>query len=175
MYKCEKCDKEFDSHRKLNGHKGIHREGGRYSVSRKTRTVNNCLHCGSETYNDKYCKNQCQHDYEWNLAKIKISNGEVLSEFQMRRYIVEHRGNNCEQCGQGPEWNGKPLTLQCDHIDGNSDNNRLDNLQIVCPNCHTQTDTWCARNKKNTKRNKYQRFYRSRVLNSVGRVHPLHG
>ena len=37
MHKCETCDKEFDSHRKLNGHKSVHREGGRYSVSRRTK------------------------------------------------------------------------------------------------------------------------------------------
>ncbi len=175
MYKCEVCDKEFDNHRKLNGHKSVHREGGRYSVSRKTKEATLCPNCQSLTFNAKYCSNKCQREYEWKERFKQIQNGEVLAEQHMKRYLFETRGEYCEACGVGSEWNNKPLTLQMDHIDGNSDNNSLDNLQILCPNCHTQTHTWCGRNKKNTKRNKYNRLYRSRVLNSVGRVRPLHG
>lgn len=175
MHKCEICDKEFDSHRKLNGHKSVHREGGRYSKSRRTKEAITCPNCQTLTYNPKYCSSSCQHEYEWKERFQQIQNGNVLPEYHMKRYIIETRGDKCESCGIGSEWNNKPLTLQMDHIDGNSDNNALDNLQILCPNCHTQTHTWCGRNKKNTKRNKYNRIYRTRVLNSVGRVRPLHG
>lgn len=48
----------------------------------------------------------------------------------------------CAICGQGPEWNGKPLTLPIDHIDGNFKNNSPENLRFLCPHCHTQTETW---------------------------------
>lgn len=41
-----------------------------------------------------------------------------------------------------PVWNGKPLVLQVDHIDGDHTNNLIENLRLVCPNCHTQTDTY---------------------------------
>ena len=58
----------------------------------------------------------------------------------------------CEICGQTNLWNGKPLVLQLDHINGNHYDNRLENLRIVCPNCHTQTDTFGSkRNKKQWK------------------------
>lgn len=54
----------------------------------------------------------------------------------------------CEKCGQLPVWNDAPLTLQLDHIDGDSSNNHITNLQILCPNCHTQTPTWGSKNRK---------------------------
>ena len=54
---------------------------------------------------------------------------------------------NCTSCGIGDEWNGNPITLQLDHIDGNRFDHSLDNLRLLCPNCHSQTDTWCGRNK----------------------------
>lgn len=45
--------------------------------------------------------------------------------------------NKCEICGLINEWNGKPLVLQLHHINGNHTDNRLENLQILCPNCHS--------------------------------------
>lgn len=54
----------------------------------------------------------------------------------------------CVMCGQLPEWNGKPLTLQLDHINGISNDNRLENLRILCPHCHSQTDNFAGKNKK---------------------------
>jgi ribosomal protein S27AE len=56
----------------------------------------------------------------------------------------------CSNCGQGPTWFGKPLTLQLDHIDGDKYNNSLSNLRILCPNCHTQTHTWGGKNRTRT-------------------------
>jgi hypothetical protein len=160
MYECNVCNKEFDSHRKLNGHKSIHKENGRYSVSRRTKQEIECLNCKTLTYNPKYCSMNCQQTHKWNNKYNKISEGDILSEGYMRRYITETKGYKCEDCGCGSTWNNKPITLQLDHIDGNSDNNSLDNIRWLCPNCHTQTDTWCARNKKNSvrsnRRNKYK-------------------
>jgi hypothetical protein len=49
--------------------------------------------------------------------------------------------NACTSCSLGPEWNGRPLTLELDHIDGDRLNNELVNLRLHCPNCHAQTET----------------------------------
>jgi len=53
--------------------------------------------------------------------------------------------NICSECGLSGEWNGKPIVLQLDHINGISNDNRLDNLRLLCPNCHSQTDTFAGR------------------------------
>lgn len=54
----------------------------------------------------------------------------------------------CKLCGISPEWNGKSLVLQVDHADGDFLNNTLDNLRLLCPNCHSQTETFCRQKKK---------------------------
>jgi hypothetical protein len=53
----------------------------------------------------------------------------------------------CELCGVGEEWNGRTMALVLDHVNGVHDDNRLENLQIVCPNCAATLDTHCGRNK----------------------------
>lgn len=62
------------------------------------------------------------------------------------RRFEETTPDACEGCGIGPIWNGKPLHLQVDHKNGNSRDCRKENLQKLCPNCHTQTPTYAGRN-----------------------------
>ena len=65
-----------------------------------------------------------------------------------RRLVAEGiKENRCEMCGIN-SWNGKQLQLELHHIDGNRNNHSLDNLMLLCPNCHSQTDNFRARNLK---------------------------
>lgn len=70
----------------------------------------------------------------------------TFSKNSFKRYILNTRKNVCNVCGLPDVWNGKRLVLQLDHIDGDAMNNKLDNIQLICPNCHSQTDTFCGRN-----------------------------
>lgn len=51
----------------------------------------------------------------------------------------------CEECGISDTWNGKPLSFELHHVDGDHYNNEISNLQILCPNCHSQTDSYRRR------------------------------
>ena len=62
----------------------------------------------------------------------------------IRAGILENR---CQDCGLS-EWRGKRLSIQIDHINGVRDDNRLENLRMLCPNCHSQTETFGSRNRK---------------------------
>jgi hypothetical protein len=57
----------------------------------------------------------------------------------------------CELCGQGELWRGRRMGLILDHVNGVSDDNRLENLRIVCPNCAATLDTHCARTRRVTR------------------------
>ena len=77
------------------------------------------------------------------LDKI-FSNEHHMSGNRIKRKLLDEGliENKCEICGLLPMWNDKPLVLQLDHIDGNNANNARNNLRLLCPNCHTQTDTF---------------------------------
>lgn len=70
------------------------------------------------------------------------------------RYNIKHRliragllQNRCDECGLS-EWHGKPLVAHIDHINGVKNDHRLENLRMLCPNCHSQTETYGGHNAK---------------------------
>lgn len=80
------------------------------------------------------------------LRKIyENSSCEQLGKNLRRRKILEEQQGKCLHCGIN-EWQGRPLILELDHIDGHKRNNTRNNLRVLCPNCHSQTPTF--RNKK---------------------------
>lgn len=88
----------------------------------------------------------------------KIPNSEIFVEdspyiknhipLKKRALAAGYIENKCSICSLGPEWNGKPLTLQLDHINGKNNDHRPENLRTLCPNCHTQTETYAGRRRE---------------------------
>ncbi len=80
------------------------------------------------------------------LKDIFIENSGWGSDNLKKRLFREGvKECKCEICGIS-EWLGKPITLQLHHLNGNHRDNRLENLQILCPNCHSQTDNYARKN-----------------------------
>ncbi|MFF0474124.1 HNH endonuclease signature motif containing protein [Streptomyces sp. NPDC004284] len=75
---------------------------------------------------------------------VRHGQGYRTTTTRLRRALVEVGApEQCARCGVGPEWLGKPMTLEIDHANGDWRDNRRDNLRLLCPNCHATTATWC--------------------------------
>lgn len=76
-----------------------------------------------------------------------LDNSQKISSWKLKTRLFEEKikVEKCESCNL-TEWLGKPIPLELDHIDGNKYNNNLNNLRILCPNCHAMTPTYRAKN-----------------------------
>ena len=134
-----------------------------------------CLNCSKQfKYNPanktgRFCCCQCSSDYkkneyisEWLNGNVSGGNGFELSNY-VRNYLISESDNKCSKCGWAEinTFTGK-IPLHVDHIDGDPFNHSPDNLRVLCPNCHSLTETFGSKNKGN---GRYSR----------GTSHPKHG
>jgi len=128
---------------------GLKPSGGNYdNMRRKLQILNlDCSHWTGQAWS------KSQQLKDWSEYKSKTS---------IKPHLISLRGHKCEEC-KLDLWLESPIPLELHHIDGNRTNNELENLQLVCPNCHAFTDNYRGKNifvpekiKKNTyhKRNK---------------------
>lgn len=144
------------------------------NTGQRRRPAGLCINCGDETARPsyKYCSNICQAKYRYSDYIKKWKEGKN-SGFQsslgivsrhVKNYLREKFGNKCCLCGWA-EINPKTsvVPLVADHIDGNWQNNKEENLRLICPNCDSLSSTYGALNKG---RGRKQRAISKRILES---------
>lgn len=113
-----------------------------------------CTNCGNKTRN-KFCSNKCQKEFEykeyirkWKEGKILGLRGKYQISMYIKTYLFDKYNNKCARCGWG-ERNKytKNIPLEVEHIDGNYMNNKEENLILLCPNCHSLTQTYKGANR----------------------------
>ena len=129
---------------------------------KRIKQIKECLNCKKILSNRqiRYCSIQCQANHEYSVYidnwKKELELGYVGKTKQLtkaiRKYMLIKNNNTCQECG----WNklhpidNKPL-VEIDHIDGDASNCTEANLRVLCPNCHSMTPTFRARNKNSSR------------------------
>lgn len=100
-----------------------------------------------------------RHFKNWNaLARVPTTellvvgsarNNQTIKKRLIAERLIKYQCNECDNTG---EWNGDVLVLHLDHANGNNKDNRIENLRFLCPNCHSQTETYGGKNNRISKR-----------------------
>ena len=143
---------------KLNEEKRI-KLNKRKRIEYHKRKKNKCLNCGTITTN-KYCSSLCQSEYrrKFLFTNIENENGD-FTHSQVKKYLINKYGEKCMECG----WSERnqytcKIPIELEHIDGNSLNNKLYNLKLLCPNCHSLTSTYKGANAGNGRHSRKKRY-----------------
>lgn len=134
---------------------GLIPEGGNYRTIHRLIKENNLdtSHFTGQLWSKgKTLEDPKYHKTQISLKEI-LETGRVYQSSKLaKRLILEgYKEHKCEMCGNS-EWLSSPISLELHHINGNHDDNHLENLQLLCPNCHATTDTYRGSNRKDTKK-----------------------
>lgn len=129
--------------------------------------MKSCKFCKKELHDDRntYCNNKCQKEFQyneyiksWKAGKLPKANIEFYVSNHIRRYLFEKYDSKCSRCGwDKPNPYINSVILEVEHLDGDASNHDENNLDLICPNCHSLTPTYRALNagKGNRKRLEY--------------------
>lgn len=138
------------------------------------RNNTKCLYCGKDLdyHKNNFCSNECKQKYNYKTFIEKWINGENVESHPnyIKRFLFELHNNKCQKCGWGeinPFTN--KLTLEIHHIDGDSSNNCFDNLQLLCPNCHSLTENFKSLNKNSSRVDRRTKYFKIEVLNDLNK------
>ena len=149
---CEKCGVNFDAFSKWGEKRFCSRKCAnsrifseesklKKSVALKGKVQGSRNGLSKENFDERIKK------YKKSVEKRLFSTAfDELGIDRKRKRVFREQNNCCSKCGLS-EWLGKPLPLELEHIDGNNQNNSRENLEGLCPNCHSLTETWRGRNK----------------------------
>jgi len=131
-----------------------------------------CYNCSKEIQKrNKYCSIKCQKEYEYNVYIDKWKNGQESGNrgdyqisMHIKRYLYNKYKNKCARCGWGEvnKYTGN-IPLEVEHIDGNYENNKEENLILLCPNCHSLTSTYKGANLNNGRKNR-SKYYKTEKM-----------
>jgi predicted nucleic acid-binding Zn ribbon protein len=124
--------------------------------NKKRKVGNKCLNCDIEINKiNKFCSHKCNHMY--NMLD-RVNTGKAKSN-TVKKYLIHVYGNKCMECGwcEINKVTGK-VPIELEHIDGDSENNSLENLKLLCPNCHSLTPTYKALNIGNGRYKRMERY-----------------
>jgi hypothetical protein len=152
--KCENCQTSltFEQFKAGKGGARFCSHSCRAQVVNSTRikkAARVCGHCSGEisTKNAKlYCSSSCCIQARNDRADSEIVANQPVGEGRIRRYLLRVRGHQCEVC-QNSTWNGEPIPLEMDHIDGDASRTVLSNVRLLCCNCHALTPTHRGKNR----------------------------
>jgi len=138
-------------------------------IEKENKVYKVCENCENEYPIDrremsrsrKFCSHKCQQKFQKNRKFSKIENNNLvdITTRTIKKFLIEKCGNKCMDCGWGEtnQFSGR-VPIELEHIDGNSENNKLDNLKLLCPNCHSLTSTYKALNKGNGRHQRMKRY-----------------
>jgi hypothetical protein len=149
---CLNCEKSFTSLKSDNRKFCSQSCSAIFNNKSKKKYNKNCENCNNELKNyvsesTRFCKRDCYLEHRKNERIKKIIIGDVIDLCASKKFLIEKNGEKCEICN----WNEKnkktnKVPIQLDHINGNAEDNRIENLRLLCPNCHSLTETYGALN-----------------------------
>lgn len=117
------------------------------NLARKKKTK--ICKCGNNIDNQShlYCSTECRtNSRKERVMNNALTNNTIHNRKTLKKYIIESRGYQCEIC-KNSEWLSNPIPLELHHINGLANDNTWENLQLICPNCHTFTPYHKGKNK----------------------------